>query len=72
MRASGSPDTSHDVGASHSSLLLPFVLTRRAPGPGKVPNAKLHLLPEAVAQRTLEAVRCTPLLGVSQSVSRCP
>ena len=27
-------------------------------------NARLHLLPEAGAQRTLEAVRCKPLLGV--------
>jgi hypothetical protein len=27
------------------------------------PNARLHLLPEAEAQRTLEAVRCKPLFG---------
>jgi len=27
------------------------------------PNAKAHLLPEAGAQRTLEAVSCRPMLG---------
>jgi hypothetical protein len=28
------------------------------------PNASAHLLPEAGAQRTLEAVRCSALLAV--------
>ena len=29
----------------------------------QTPNASLHLLPEAAAQRTLEAVSCKALLG---------
>ena len=28
-----------------------------------VPNAGAHLLPKAGAERTLEAVRCSPMLG---------
>jgi hypothetical protein len=37
------------------------------------PNASAHLLPEAGAQRTLEAVRCSGLLGVGLATDfRCP
>jgi len=38
-----------------------------------LPNARLQLLPEAGAQRTLEAVSCTPLFGAgSDTDSRIP
>jgi len=36
------------------------------------PTPVLHLLLEACAARTLEAVRCKPLLGVTHGVVRCP
>src|SRR5262245_6798703 len=38
-------------------------------GPILTPNARLQLLPEAGAQRTLEAVACTPELGTG--AGRC-
>jgi hypothetical protein len=37
----------------------------------KAPNAGRQLLPEAGAQRTLEAVSCTPLLGASSVAAVC-
>src|SRR5262249_4994536 len=33
---------------------------------GSLPNAGAHLLPEAGAKRTLEAVRCSPMLGAAR------
>ena len=37
------------------------------------PNARAHLLPEAAArhERTLEAVRCSPMFGWGHPPSRC-
>jgi hypothetical protein len=59
----------------HAATLIDAIsvrLTSADDRSGSAANARLHLLPEACAQRTLEAGRCEPLLGVAQGDVRCP